>query len=98
MCQIRRLGDPVGGSVENPNLLLICLNAFVAVIGLLALLAAALRGLIEVFPEKPSVETGQGQGQGQGQIDAAVAVAITAVAHATMSGMRVTRIEEIRYR
>ena len=39
--------------MEEPNLFLICLNAFVAVIGLLAALAGTLRGLLELFPEQP---------------------------------------------
>ncbi len=57
--------------MENPNLLLICLNAFVAVLGLLWVLAIALRGLIELFPEKAPPKT-----------DTAVAVAIaSAVTH-----------------
>ena len=39
--------------MEEPNLFLICLSAFVAVVGLLAALAGALRGLLELFPEQP---------------------------------------------
>jgi hypothetical protein len=70
--------------MENPNLLLICLNAFAAVLGLLWVLAIALRGLIELFPERPRPQT-----------DAAVAVAIAAAANAIVPGARVTRIEEI---
>ena len=71
--------------MENPNLLLICLNAFTAVLGLLWVLAIALRGLIELFPEKPASRT-----------DAAVAVAIASAANAILPGARVTHIEEIR--
>lgn len=71
--------------MENPNLFLICLNAFAAVLGLLWVLAIALRSLIELFPEKPPPK-----------IDAAVAVAIAAAANAVVPGARVTRIEEIR--
>ncbi|HRD67064.1 MAG TPA: hypothetical protein PKY50_13040 [Candidatus Competibacter sp.] len=71
--------------MENPNLFLVCLNAFTAVLGLLWMLAIALRGLIELFPEKPAPQT-----------DAAVAVAIAAAANAIVPGARVTRIEEIR--
>jgi hypothetical protein len=71
--------------MENPNLFLVCLNAFAAVLGLLWVLAIALRGLIELFPEKP-----------QPQTDATVAVAIAAAANAIVPGARVTRIEEIR--
>ncbi|HRF62781.1 MAG TPA: hypothetical protein P5260_08280 [Candidatus Competibacter sp.] len=71
--------------MESPNLFLVCLNAFAAVLGLLWVLAIALRGLIELFPEKPAPQT-----------DAAVAVAIAAAATAIVPGARVTRIEEIR--
>ena len=71
--------------MENPNLFLVCFNAFAAVLGLLWVLAIALRGLIELFPEKPAPQT-----------DAAVAVAIAAAATAIVPGARVTRIEEIR--
>ena len=71
--------------MENPNLLLICLNAFVAVLGLLWVLAIALRGLIELFPEKP-----------QPQADAAITVAIASAVNCLVPGARVTHIEEIR--
>lgn len=75
--------------MENPNLFLVCLNAFAAVLGLLWVLAIALRGLIELFPEKP-------QPQSQPQADAAITVAIAAAANAIIPGARVTRIEEVR--
>ena len=70
--------------MENPNLLLICLNAFIAVLGLLTLLAGAIRGLIELFPERPP------------KTDTVVAVAIAAAVNAVSPGARVTRIEELR--
>ena len=73
--------------MENPNLFLICLNAFAAVLGLLWVLAIALRGLIELFPEKPQL---------QAQTDAAITVAIASAANAIIPGARVTRIEEVR--
>jgi len=78
--------------MENPNLFLVCLNAFTAVLGLLWMLAIALRGLIELFPEKPAPQTDAAVPQ----TDAAVAVAIAAAANAIVPGARVTRIEEIR--
>lgn len=71
--------------MENPNLLLICLNAFVAVLGLLWVMAIALRGLIELFPEKP-----------QSPADAAITVAIASTVNCLVPGARVTHIEEIR--
>ncbi len=97
--------------MEEPNLLLICLNAFVAVIGLLTILAGALRGLIELLPERPEtnawppqpdprqsqIDARQPQADArQPQTDTAIAVAIATAAHAIAPGTRVTRIEEIR--
>ena len=70
--------------MEHPNLLLICLNAFIAVLGLLTVLAGAIRGLIELFPERPPTT------------DTVVAVAIAAAVNAVSPGARVTRIEELR--
>ncbi|HAO32863.1 MAG TPA: hypothetical protein PLP22_00925 [Candidatus Competibacter sp.] len=75
--------------MEEPNLFLVCLNAFAAVLGLLWVLALALRGLIELFPEKPPAPT-------EAAADAALAVAIASAANAVVPGARVTRIEEIR--
>ncbi|MBL8259509.1 MAG: hypothetical protein JNM60_06860 [Candidatus Competibacteraceae bacterium] len=75
--------------MENPNLFLVCLNAFAAVLGLLWALTLALRGLIELFPEKPPARIGP-------EPDAAIAVAIASAANAIAPGARVTRIEEIR--
>lgn len=74
--------------MENPNLFLVCLNAFAAVLGLLWVLTLALRGLIELFPEKPPDPAEAA--------DAALAVAIASAANAVVPGARVTRIEEIR--
>ena len=70
--------------MENPNLLLVCLNAFIAVMALLTVLAGAIRGLIELFPERSP------------KTDTVVAVAIASAVHAMTPGARVTRIEEIR--
>ena len=70
--------------METPNLLLICLNAFIAVLGLLTVLAGAIRGLVELFPERPP------------KTDTVVAVAIAAAVNAVSPGARVTRIEELR--
>ncbi len=97
--------------MEEPNLFLICLNAFIAVIGLLAALAGALRGLIELLPERPSADAHPARIDlrqpgttahparavaWQPRTDTAVAVAIAAAANAIAPGARVTRIEEIR--
>ncbi|MDG4554373.1 MAG: hypothetical protein P9E24_09020 [Candidatus Competibacter sp.] len=91
--------------MEEPNLFLICLNAFVAVIGLLAALAGALRGLIELFPEPPGTAVQPPTSIPRRPLpdaprsetdDTAVAVAIAAAANAAAPGARVTHIEEIR--
>lgn len=67
--------------MEDVNLLKICLNAIVAVMGLLSLLALSLRLLNMLFPsEKASSE-------------AAVAAAIQAAVYTMAPGARVTRIE-----
>ena len=97
--------------MEEPNLFLICLNAFVAVIGLLAALAGALRGLLELFPEQSGITAPPPRidrrpataiapppraAAWQPWTDTAVAVAIAAAANAASPGARVTHIEEIR--
>jgi hypothetical protein len=71
--------------MTEPNLLLVCVTAFFAVVLLLGLLAGVIRLLTAVFPERVPEDTG-----------AAVVAAIhSAVARAYPSA-RVTRIEEIR--
>lgn len=71
-------------SMQDVNLLEICLNAFVAVIGLLSLLALSMRALNALLP---AVKTSS---------DAAVAVAINAAVQAMAPGARVTHIESTR--
>ena len=97
--------------MEEPNLFLICLNAFVAVIGLLAALAGALRGLLELFPEQPGATAPPPRidirpasatapppqaAAWQPWTDTAIAVAIATAVNAAAPGARVTHIEEIR--
>ncbi|QQS54958.1 MAG: hypothetical protein IPM89_03750 [Candidatus Competibacteraceae bacterium] len=97
--------------MEEPHLFLICLNAFVAVIGLLAALAGALRGLIELFPERPGTAAPSPRidmrqsgttapppraAAWQPWNDTAIAVAIATATNAAAPGARVTHIEEIR--
>lgn len=97
--------------MEEPNLFLICLNAFVAVIGLLTALAGALRGLIELFPEQPGTTAPPPRidirpasatapppraAAWQPWTDTAIAVAIATAVNAAAPGARVTHIEEIR--
>ncbi len=71
--------------MAEPNLLLVCITAFIAVILLLALLAGAIRALTVIFPEK----TAEGP-------DAALLAAIHSAAAVAFPGRKVTRIEEIR--
>ncbi|MBE2293788.1 MAG: hypothetical protein IAF00_02515 [Phycisphaerales bacterium] len=85
--------------MEEPNLLVICLNAFAAVLILLTILSGALRGLIELFPERgdPNKEAQKFTTTApQPGTDAAIAVAIATAANAIIPGARVTRIEEIK--
>lgn len=71
--------------MEEPNLLLVCLNAFAAVMVLLTLLTLAMRALITVFPEKkPASE------------DKALVTALNMALDKASPGARVTRIEELR--
>lgn len=87
--------------MENPNLFLICFNAFIAVMVLLSLLAGALRGLIELFPERapqiePTLPVGRVSPTDHRVADPVIAVAIASAVHTAAPGARVTRIEEIR--
>ncbi len=79
----------------EPNLFLICLNAFIAVLGLLSLLAGALRGLIELFPER-ALPISHESPTDPRIADPVIAVAIASAVNAAAPGARVTRVEEIR--
>lgn len=70
--------------MDETALWIICLNAFVAVLILLSVLALAMRLLTTLFPA-PRVST-----------DAALTVGITSAVTALLPGARVTRIEEIK--
>ena len=70
--------------MNPPDLLVICLSAFVAVFSLLGFLAVVMRALISVFPEKV------------GGIDSATIAAVTAAAAYAFPGTKVTNVEEIR--
>jgi hypothetical protein len=70
--------------MNPPDLLVICLSAFVAVFLLLSFLAVVMRGLIAVYPEKV------------GGIDHATIAAVTAAAAYAFPGTKVTRVEEIK--
>ena len=70
--------------MNSPDLLVICLSAFVAVFVLLSFLAVVMRALISVYPEKV------------GGVDPATIAAVTAAAAYAFPGTRVTKVEEIR--
>ena len=81
-----------------PNLLVICLNAFLAVLVLLSLLALAMRLLIAVLPVKSGATSALATApvtSAAGSIDPALAAAMTTAAHAAFPGLHVTRIEEV---
>jgi hypothetical protein len=67
------------------DLLTICASAFVAVFVLLAILAAAMRLIMLVFPAIDQAGT-----------DSSVVAAIHAAAHRSYPGKRITKIEEIK--
>ena len=70
--------------MNPPDLLVICLSAFVAVFFLLGFLAVVMRGLIAAFPQEV------------GGIDSATIAAVTAAAAYAFPGTKVTKVEEIR--
>ena len=70
--------------MNPPDLLVVCLSAFVAVFLLLSFLAVVMRLLIAVFPEKV------------GGIDSATIAAVTAAAAYAFPGTKVTKVEEIQ--
>ncbi len=67
-----------------PNMLLICVSAFIAVFALLTLLALAMRSLIAVFPERLA------------KADPALLAAVSATVSAVFPGTKITRVEEER--
>jgi len=71
--------------MDSFRLALICVSSLLAVFVLLTVLAATMRALVAVFPEKlDSLATS----------DAAVLAAITTAATSIYPGMTVTRVEE----
>jgi hypothetical protein len=72
--------------VNEPNLLVVCLAAFVSVMLLLSALAGIIRLLMAVFP---------GETQEAG-IEPAVVAAIHSAVAAAYPGTRVTAVEEVK--
>jgi len=84
--------------VDTPELWLLSVSAFTAVMLLLALLAVTIRLLTLAFPA-PAVVAGPsaaGPPAGSGATDAAVLVAIHAAAQRVLPGARVSQVEEVR--
>ena len=68
--------------MENPDLLLICISAFIAVLFLLSVLAVIIKMITTIFPQKIVEE------------DAAVYAAIASVYTANYPGIKITKITE----
>ncbi len=67
----------------QPDLLMVCVSAFLAVFLMLSALAGVMRVLIAVFPERTSIST-----------DAAILAAVTAAVSAAYPGAKISTIEE----
>jgi hypothetical protein len=80
--------------MNEPSLLVMCLNAFVAVLVLLSVLALVMRLLLIVFPASGAAVTAGHGGDAHGGGDPALAAAISVAAQMVVPGARVTRIEE----
>lgn len=71
--------------MDSYQLLFVCVSSLLAVFVLLAFLAAAMRILVAVFPDKLAKLAGS---------DAALLAAVTTAVASKYPGMRVTRVEE----
>lgn len=67
----------------SPELLVICISAFIAVFVLLAVLAVVMRLIIIIFPQKTPVG------------DTAMLAAVASVAATLYPGTKITKVEEI---
>jgi len=70
--------------MDDTNLLMVCLNAFTAVMVLLSILALAMRLLTTLFPERKTAS------------DAAVANAVKMAVQQMIPGASVVKMEEIK--
>ena len=70
--------------MSEPSLLMVCLQAFTAVMTLLAILTGVMRLVIALFPEEKS------------GLDTAVVAAINQAVSTLIPGVTVTHIEEVR--
>jgi len=67
-----------------PNLLFVCLSAFIAVFVLLSILAISMRLILRIFPEKES------------KTDAAVLAVVSTSMQSIYPGTIITKIEEAK--
>jgi len=68
----------------SPELLFVCISAFIAVFVLLALLALVMKIIILLFPERLA------------RTDATVLAAVASVVSAVYPGTKITKVEEIQ--
>jgi hypothetical protein len=79
--------------VDQPALWLVALNAFAAVVVLLAVLAGAIRLLSVVFPERAAPATPAPAPTGTSVLDAPTLAAIQVAVQRALPGGRVVRVE-----
>ena len=70
--------------MPTPDLWLACVTAFCAVATLLSILAAMMRLILAIFPER------------EDSVDAALVGAIASVTQQMYPGTKITKVEEIR--
>lgn len=70
--------------MPTPNLWLACITAFCAVAILLSILAAMMRLILVIFPEK------------EDSVDTTILAAIASVARQVYPGTKITKVEELR--
>jgi hypothetical protein len=71
-------------TVPTPDLLSICITAFIGVFILLSILATLMRFILVVFPDRGR------------KTDAALLASVASVLHTVYPGTKITKIEEIR--
>jgi hypothetical protein len=69
--------------METPNLLIVCIASFAAVLFILSFLSIVMHFLLVIFPVKPKVEE-----------DTAIVAAITTAFNRQFPGTRITNIGE----
>jgi len=70
--------------MQSPDLLMVCISAFLSVFVLLAILSLVMRLILVVFPARAVTS------------DAAVVAAISSVMQNVYPGTKITKVEEIK--